>query len=1362
MAQSTSTDVSADAPSTHPASLSLDYTGALFGYYRIEPDEPDDSIKLKPPREFLDSKPQHLLLGMGDNFGPEFGASVQRELGGPCHRDANPPWPGHVNAPPEILYKNEDRLPKMAECDNVGRFLMKAGYTAIVPGKEDFLYSAMWLHKMATLFRNAGNRKPLMLAANLRVNFKPEDLETGWPHPGIKQENIAANVKETCPLLFSLDPLPQLPQDDDGKAKPTATDLETCISGGEGGSTVTTESDWVRRLDLVVDQDPNCKPQPQTADDCIPVAALMNQQARNNATFRRQLLENEAKIVLATLTKDVEGKNPKLKDLEPALKALGDDKAFEKPRDANGRLDLNKDGRTQLAILKGKGECSDAKKDREDFDRVLCDLYDDFEVLLTRVNQNKVDFLLRIEARKAAIRLLLGKIAKEQRDVGYTIANGTLVIGVIGQETMKAVSPVNLRLCTLPKPLSAQALTEDLHACDERIIPKRTSADLDTPTARLLGAVKVGDPVLAVTTLVRAAWMTKYVEPFDKVVVMAQMPRTEAEELAARVLSSLRMTANCADLPNVDLQNTERKCGNYRWTANLPHVDLIVSEAQTDHETGNLKLRYGQESVIPVVAPRPAWYIKNDESGLVPPISTVTIKSGLRDSEDVRFLSNTIVAEESTGASDCRKNCLRTFAELLKEELDKVGGDPEIKRLIQQKPWDDLSILDRSWEACDPEEGVPKAEKKELFRKAKERCQDSVIRQFLLKEIQRSSNADVVLLEHRDFYFGRMLDDLYGSYEICDTWLPHQEKATDSQKLKEKLDVLRAYCRLRVALDRVLWKGDYSERVMVDGSTLKKMLTTAQQETVDEQTLAARDTTEEWLLTFGIVTELPKNLSAASMGPETFALTGWGPCKQDTAEEEAETPPYCVNGQKVTDDGAYWVSTSDHLARDKQIYKGLDTLDAKYHQKKTRLFLTGEIEDEILGHCIARASEDGAPPSKMEDCETKKASNTPASTTRPPETGMNKVEEHHQVRPILQLDYFKVVAGYTVHSPNVSDAQLATNFQGVTESRAQTPHAGEIDFEAAGRATRGLGSGDFLRRMKVGIQSDLEYDRNFLGNLTGSPETVTYPINGFNIGGFLQYRLLGDGPLPHLLLVVAPYQYQQQVTGNYLNLTVPQKNPLLLPITLPTVPTKRWEGFTQRLGLRYEIGGPKWRIFDSGSYAEAGPEYSEINHVLSALNVPNGMPCSASAAGFVPCLTNTAVTSTTVLTPQYLTLHTGGAYWDVHLQKALDKGKHSSLTIETKGDHFVLPGKTLPTQSSYAFTTTEALNFAAIGNLMFSPTYTTFFYRNQGEGSHSLITNNFSITAKWYFGRDAAVPFWRQLWFRGPASLDQTKSAQMK
>jgi len=225
------------APSIASRTFVLNYTGALYGYYRIE--EPDPAAgKLDPPDTFLhhDWKTPPLLLGMGDNFGPEFGASIQEDhvtmpVNGTldkftesleCYLPATQPTPGHKAVPPEIYYKDDDRLPKMAECDNVGRFLMWAGYRAIVPGREDFLYSARWLRRMALLFRGAsdpgeynqalpddeGKSNPFiqrgkiaspdhrihMLASNLRVKFTVQgfDLRPDDHLPECGQQNLGS------------------------------------------------------------------------------------------------------------------------------------------------------------------------------------------------------------------------------------------------------------------------------------------------------------------------------------------------------------------------------------------------------------------------------------------------------------------------------------------------------------------------------------------------------------------------------------------------------------------------------------------------------------------------------------------------------------------------------------------------------------------------------------------------------------------------------------------------------------------------------------------------------------------------------------------------------------------------------------------------------------------------------------------------------------------------------------------------------------------------------------------------------------------------------------------------------------------
>ena len=93
----------------------IDYTGSLYGYYRMEFNESDQN-HLSPVKSFLDyrkSDPSRLLLGMGDNFGPEFGAAIQLEnlnspdpsLGG-CKLPQSVD-PNTKETRPESLYKDD-------------------------------------------------------------------------------------------------------------------------------------------------------------------------------------------------------------------------------------------------------------------------------------------------------------------------------------------------------------------------------------------------------------------------------------------------------------------------------------------------------------------------------------------------------------------------------------------------------------------------------------------------------------------------------------------------------------------------------------------------------------------------------------------------------------------------------------------------------------------------------------------------------------------------------------------------------------------------------------------------------------------------------------------------------------------------------------------------------------------------------------------------------------------------------------------------------------------------------------------------------------------------------------------------------
>jgi hypothetical protein len=641
--------------------------------------------------------------------------------------------------------------------------------------------------------------------------------------------------------------------------------------------------------------------------------------------------------------------------------------------------------------------------------------------------------------------------------------------------------------------------------------------------------------------------------------------------------------------------------------------------------------------------------------------------------------------------------------------------------------------------------------------------------QYLLHQLQRSSGADVALLKRRDFYFGHLGKE-YRNYDLCTAWINNSSRGIPPGPER---DFEEQYCKLHVALDRVLWKGDYLERVMVDGATLTSLMKIAQQQTSQEQTLLARDLHEEWLITFGVATEPVRNLVVAASGPESFSPTGVEGCKSTANPPFGKPPgsaaPYCVNGLPVAADHAYWISTSDQLAQEKAVYSALGSLASKDSHKVSApkdLFLTTAIAREVFRHGLSAELN--------------------ASNSSSAEKNLLTVEQRQQNRNLLQVDISKLVVGYSTVSPDMADSALSNSFSGVSNSQATTPHSREFDLEAAAR----LISAPLPKRLTLGLQNDLEYDRRVVGNLSGNPETVVYSPSSYTVGGFAQFQLSSNWPIPALaptginqstrnlpraFLVIAPYQFQRQITGTFLNFsyfTPPNTSNSQQQLTIH-VPTAM--GFSQRAGLRYETGGLyKWGP-DAGSYVELGPEYSVQNNILSGLLLPqlpapyNACPVSATQS-LQTCVKASykaaarPLNGSSVLTPVTQTLHTGGFYWNAHVQKVLDSRKNYSVTFDTSGDSFLLPGVILPTQTRYAFSTRLALNFNIAGNLFLSPTYSEFFFENQGISSErtSLITTSFSIAAKWYFARDAQVPLKKQIWFSGPASANQTGSAKIK
>ena len=1365
--------------------LKVQYTGALFGYYRIEANENPVAPALPLVQSFLkelrtDSEKRELLLGMGDNFSPEFGGAIQQEFqqipGSSTQSACSAPAPfpqSQADAEkwgiyaPETLYKSDGRLPALADCDNVTRFLMTAGYRAIVPGREDFLYSATWLRRIAILLRGAsepsrlgGNPFPgpggpgdrpwsfgaignkdhrlQMLAANIRVS-------TTDP----KKKAAGGDSKLYCPLFFSLD-------------------LSAGPECATGDNTISAQMAWLRRIDQTLPKKPTgSSSSGGGADAAQTVETTIQNRASHNPQFRRQLLANQLTIVSTLLAgygcPKLPGAVTNFSKAETAIDKTDLQATRRTTQDSDREKDAGSALGTYLAQAKGakfSDSCSAASGFPGDGDsvvQVVQGLKDALQPDSGTPKSNQQAFL-GSEVRKTVVRLFLHLIAREQRDAGYTIATQpdgrrVLIVGVVGQETMKEITPDYFKVLPDNNDCPNGDTTGANTVCDDKkaVLEQRTgyaggsaAAGSKVKDRRTAFDLNVGDPRAAVTTILRAAWEAERAggddDKFDYVVVMAQMPHSEADELGAHV--------------HADLNSFSFDCpGGGPTCPAAPMIDLILSEAQEDHETGNFEAGVEPGGEAPVVTPFYAYerFTAKQIDGSTKwfadpnPISTTTL---LEEPTPV-FAQVTHILQNSVRAQGKPDPSLegKTAAGLLEEEFSHYQA---------------ASDLTFTWDQCN----------------RKPNCQNSVLMQYLLRTLQRSANADVALLKRRDFFF-EALPGYYDGYEICDNWTrDHSSLPSPGNGRHSASD----YCRLRIALDRVLWKGDYSERIMVDGTTLTGLMTTAQKQTDLEQTLLASDLHQEWLVSYGIVTQPPTNLGAAASGPETFAVPGDEGCANQTASDPSQGPqiPYCVDGLNIAPDHAYWVTTSNQLAEDKIVYSGLGALSAQSPSPvfaPRGLFLTTEIAREVTRH---------------DQPDVLQATSKKGGVNNTAQASLARGELLQQDRNLFQLDFSKVVAGFTWTRPTLTDTAVGNDFAGVSNTQASTPHSQELDLEAAGR----LVSSPWLGRLVFGVQNDAEYDRKVAGNLSSSPETVTYSANNLTVGPLAQIQLhppfipglasvgiqQSTRNLPRAFLVIAPYQFQRQIDGTYVPFAYYTPAASLAPgagatsktqfntIQIPTA-----MGFSQRMGLRFEASN-KW-YFDPGTYVELGPEYTILNDVLYQLLLPQ-LPapynvCTAQATlSFAKCVNNNYSNSPTqvpldassAIIPVPKTLHAGGLYWMAHVQKTIDTKKNYSASFDTSGDEFMIPGYTLPTETRYAFSTKLALNFKIAGNLSLSPTYSTFFFENQAPHVQrdSVVDNTFTIAAKWYFARDSAVPVRKQLIFSGPASTDQTSAAKVK
>ncbi len=1255
----------------------IDYTGSLYGYYRMEYNEPDQN-HLPPVSKFLDYRkadPSRLLLSMGDNFGPEFGASIQLEnLNTPKPSEGGCNLiqtidPGTKETRPESLYKDDGRVAPRADCDNVLNFLMHAGFRAVVPGSQDFMYTAQWLRAAALLLSDAdsdplqsaeiGNfdHKTYLLGANLRISLK-------------------GSGGARCPLLFSQNPL----------------DRDTFRCVGDSSAPEPEPLDWLSRLDRL-SRNPGSNP---TVSALQMLASESAAQAQGRPIELSELVRDEINILhsawglrfhVPTLASDEKSKqagpasqlltSSQVSDLADKLKSMTDCPA---PTSTGDQAEMCAYVARLQEILKTMNTILTAPVNSPGAGAAQQDTAG------SRGSGASV-IILTDKERDEAIDGLLRTVATEEKNIGYTVAqtadgNNVLIVGVTGQNTMNAVSQTNVRLC----PGAHGGPTTVFGVCSDRV----TTGS---------GAAVASDPVPIIEAIVRGAELLAAdhnERPFDKIVVMAQMPHTEAEVLSERVSTLLKLDGA-------------------RF-----HLDVVLSQAESGYGTPQLTLSYPASAKrnysAPVVAPIPSY---NSQTGDYPGrVSRLT-----QDTPSDKSFS---LANEPVG---------------IFEPPPVQGSSPTTIALLSQL----MAQLQRSPTAPSPTS--PSIAGSDTGSKA----------EFaLLDDLEKAShpNADVVLLQSRDV----VLDAIgpgYSGYEACANETEHPD-----------------LCKLRVAVDRIFWKGDYLEYVAVTGKSLKSMLALSENEMAQQALLADTGFTQQWLISYGIVQSTLTNLTEINQNNEPL----WIPVDPSCNGDNPSQTTYCIGGTPVTDDGYYWLVTSDQLAQDKAVYGTLQSLPPNNHQR-TDVYITAPLSHYLLAS-LHRPSP---------GLSTQVAALAPATGSA--EKVITAQNEQFQQMPLWQIDFAKVIASFTARSPVGGNSNVA-QFQGVSDARAVAPTSQELDLELANRITGTFfepgGAARALAALSVGEQTNFAYDRSVLGNITGKPINPSYSLNNLTEGAFLQVRLhalKSDNTvrsvrsMPRSLLVLTPRQYQVEINTPYLFFPFASSSPVSgeLTVQLPRV-----SGWTDRAGFRREFGNnrPSSRFW-GGSFYETGLEFSEQKGVLSALTLQNstGAPLTCQVNANITlqnCFTNakfaiiggtTGKPGTKIVgLPSVKTLHTPGLYWTFHFQNRLFgtvPGKQISLVTDSSGDYFFgrPPSAELPTQTEYDIPLSIALALPSIGNLSFAPTYSGFYYKSQ-RSANSLEVNSFSIAARWYFARDARVPLRRQIPLSGPASADQTHTGK--
>lgn len=589
--------------------------------------------------------------------------------------------------------------------------------------------------------------------------------------------------------------------------------------------------------------------------------------------------------------------------------------------------------------------------------------------------------------------------------------------------------------------------------------------------------------------------------------------------------------------------------------------------------------------------------------------------------------------------------------------------------------------------------------------------QEDALKALTLYSMQKNGDADLALLQARDFYSGALDDYL-------------------SERCGSECSLLD----LQEILDRWIWKGDALIVRSVTGATLQSVLEQSKKYADQEKTvnnvgnLSGRalvyvgvhhdEVRDTWIVN---TAPLDKNKLYTVAMSDYIALG-------DTGYPDLAKPPFGDPPRQI-------LSTRRFQTISGAVCQNM--MEAAKNEPKIAVQCAPEIHPERYYDSLQDT------PSDPRDGKTvwaalqlwsyfhgKRGEQLTPDQKRVAKDIVRrdivgKTDERVQERPTWQFSLDKLAIGFSGLWHVEDEKTVQQNFGGIRNTQVTAKRFHSWDTEINDQFTRFRTNEDWF------MSSSLRYSAKFTAN-SSPPRSTDQPFDLFSSDAGSYLHLLPFGKqLPQLQWLNSAH-FETQPFTPYATVNINALTANGSSSTLTFVPDRSF--------LVLGRTGPRWQ--DRKSYIELGGEAGSNLDAITRFDLvnPDGtvIPCPLTAKQSLkkcvdnfnqsnplnPITPNTTVFTRVATRPRY------GIFWNSQVKVPF----RPQLDYEMKntGDYFFNSSGDNSTDSRFRHTLDQTVKFSVFPNLSFEPTYTIFLFENKVD-YHFLFQQQFAIKINYAF-----------------------------